>query len=234
MIHKSIKDIDEGKDFSSKKDALDHLASNYLKPGHALFVCGISKIRRYYRGLLNDEDVRKFLSSVYTYQKNREFHRPQRNPLFCRFPRTMVQMDLICLTPEIAKANDNYYYIACAIDCFTRKLFCKMLKTKAANHVVPVVQHMINEMKEGPCGAVPSKILTDLGMEWRNKKIRNLFQKHNITLQHNFTSYKASIVERAQVCSIEDIDANQLTTFLIFFFPEESTEKNIFIHDCNG
>ena len=227
MMRKSINEIDEGKDFASKNDALDHLATNYLKTGHTLFVSGISKIRRYYKGLLNDEDIRKFLSSVYTYQKNKEFHRPLRNPVFCRFARSMVQMDLICLTPEIAKENGNHNYIACAIDCFTRKLFCKMLKTKAAKHVVEVVELMIKEMKEGPCGAIPTKVLTDLGLEWRNKKIKELFENYGITLQHNFTSYKASIVERAQVSYL----LIQSTSFFInseFF--QRSLQKKIYLY----
>ena len=71
-------------EFQSKEEALKDLRSQYLNPSKPLAFAGISAINRYYKGILNEKDIRKFLSTQYSYTKMREVHKPfQRNPVFC-------------------------------------------------------------------------------------------------------------------------------------------------------
>ena len=184
--------------FESKEEALSDLQSQYLKPSKPLAFAGISAIQNYYGGLLNEKDIRQFLSKQYTYTKSREFHRPfPRNPVFCYRARDLIEIDLIQLTPEIAKPN-KANFILTAIDVFTRKIWAEMVKTKSAKDIVPVFEDILHEMTEGPSGKIPEAILADRGLEWLNKSFKGLLEKHKVKLFHNFTSYKASHVERVQ------------------------------------
>ena len=184
--------------YESKKEALSDLQSQYLKPSKPLGFAGISAIQRYYGGILREKDIRHFLSKQYTYTKTREFHQPfPRNPVFCYRARDLVEIDLIQLTPDIAKPN-KANFILTAIDVFTRKVWAEMLKSKAARDVVPTFETILHEMMEGPSGKLPETILADRGLEWLNKSFKSLLEKHNVKLIHNFTSYKASHVERVQ------------------------------------
>lgn len=68
----------------TKEEALADLKSQYLNPSKPLAFAGISAIQRYYKGILNQSDIRQFLSKQISYQKTREFHHPfPRNPVFC-------------------------------------------------------------------------------------------------------------------------------------------------------
>ena len=111
--------------------------------------------------------------------------------------RDLVESDLIQLTPEMAEPNDAKFILT-AIDVFTRKLWAEMVVSKAARHVVPKFEKILHEMTDGPSGRIPSVILTDLGLEFKNKQFLTLLENHKVRLVHNFTSYKASHVERVQ------------------------------------
>ena len=185
--------------FRTKEEALNDLKSQYLKPSKPLSFAGISAILRYYKGSkLTETDVRKFLSTQRVYTRTREFHQPiQRNPVFCYRARDLVEIDLIQMPPKIAKLNKNAYILVC-IDVFTRYMWADLVPTKGAQHIIPVFEKLLHQMMEGPSGRVPSTILADRGLEFTNKKFKSLLEKHNTKLVHNYTSYKASHVERAQ------------------------------------
>lgn len=185
--------------FTSKEDALRDLKSQYLKPSKPLSFAGISAILRYYKGSkLNEKDVRKFLSTQRVYTRTREFHQPlQRNPVFCYGARDLVEIDLIQMPPKIAKLNKNTYILVC-LDVFTRYMWAEFVPTKSWQHIVPTFENLLHQMMEGPSGKTPRTILADRGLEFTNKRFKALLEKHNIKLVHNFTSYKASHVERAQ------------------------------------
>ena len=104
---------------------------------------------------------------------------------------------MIQLTPDIAKIN-KANFILTAIDVFTRKIWASMVKTKSARDIVPVFEKILLQMTRGPSGKMPKAILVDRGLEWLNKDFKNLLKSHDIKLIHNFTSYKASHVERVQ------------------------------------
>ena len=185
--------------FKTKEEALQDLKSQYLKPSKPLSFAGISAILRYYKGSkLRERDVRKFLSTQRVYTRTREFHQPiQRNPVFCYGARDLVQIDLIQLPKNIAILNKNSYILVC-IDVFTRFMWADLVPTKSGKDIAEVFEKLLHQMMEGPSGKTPRTILADRGLEFRNKQFTSLLEMHKTKLIHNYTSYKASHVERAQ------------------------------------
>ena len=182
--------------FVNKAEALNHIQKEFLRPGSGLFFSGINKLHRFYRPFLTIKDIKAFLSKQYAYTRLREVHKPfRRNPVYCHDRRLLLEIDLIQLNPEVARANRNKTFILVAIDVFSRKVWAKMLATKSALDVVPTFEKMLTE--EIAVGAkMPEKILADQGMEWRNSAFKNLMKKYQIHLFHNYTSYHAAHVER--------------------------------------
>lgn len=181
---------------ANKEEALAHLQKNYLKPGSGLFFSGLNNIYRYFNGALTLKDIKAFLRGTYAYTKMREVHKPfRRNPVYCHEKRQLMEIDLIQLTPDVARANRNKMYILVAIDVFSRKVWAQMVTTKAARDIVPTFDAMLTQHIAADA-KMPDKILADQGMEWRSQAFKNLMQKYNIVLFHNYSSYHGAHVER--------------------------------------
>ena len=188
--------VPPSKIFTNKDDALAHLQKEYLRPGSGLFFSGVGNIYKYFGGVLKVKDIKSFLSGTYAYTKMREVHKPfRRNPVYCYEKRQLLEIDLIQLTPEVARANRNKTLILVAIDVFSRYVWAQMVPSKAAPDIVPTFDHMLtHHIAEG--AKMPDKILADRGMEWRSQAFKNLMQKYNIVLFHNYSSYHGAHIER--------------------------------------
>lgn len=123
-----------------------------------------------------------------------ELHRPARK----NFPRRHViikglddlwQSDLAEFG-SYARYNKGYRYILVVIDCFSKYLWTRPLKTKAAGDVRDAMREILSE------GRVPSNLQTDAGREYYNKMFENLMAKHGINHYSTYSTKKASIAER--------------------------------------
>ena len=122
-------------------------------------------------------------------------HKPRRKnysrrPTFVPGPFHSIQADLIEYSnSRMAHANSNYKYILVMIDCFTKKVYAKPLKSKKAEETSKAIDQILSTL--------PWPIaffMSDKGGEFdlRNKHLEKvLVQKHKVktyTLSGKFFS----------------------------------------------
>jgi len=107
-------------------------------------------------------------------------------------PNHLWQMDLMEMIPY-ASINKGYRYILTCIDVFTRFAHAEPIKAKDAVNVAAAVDSMLKKAgKENK----PLYIQTDLGKEFYNKIVQELFKKYKIRHYSVHSQYKAAVVER--------------------------------------
>ena len=98
------------------------------------------------------------------------------------------QMDLMEMIPY-ATINKEYRYILTCIDVFSRFARATPLKSKGALELRNSIKGMLKD-------TTPRHIQTDMGKEFYNKLVRELFQRKNIKHYSVYSQFKASLVER--------------------------------------
>ena len=165
--------------------------NNYLKPSHPTAFSGIGNIKRFYKNAYSTADIRKTLSNVDSYTLHREYKRPHiTNPFFVYSPREQIQMDLIDMQ-QMSKYNDGVTFILAVIDCFTKKAWIKLLKTKSADSSLTAIKQLVKAIRPKI-----KTILFDAGTEFKNKKVHAYLKKEDIKIIHPASEKKAAIVER--------------------------------------
>ncbi|KAF2898220.1 hypothetical protein ILUMI_07954, partial [Ignelater luminosus] len=126
-----------------------------------------------------------------------ELHRSARK----NFPRRstiikgykdLFQMDLAEFIPY-AKVNKNYRYILMMINCYSKYLWARPLKTKNGEEVTKVVSNIFKEEEN----SIPKNMQTDHGKEFYNSSFKKLMKEHEINHYSTFSNIKAGIIERA-------------------------------------
>ena len=145
--------------------ALEDLKRRYETPGDPLYMAGIQTIKDHYKSALSIEAIKNFLAKSRAYTIHYEFKPVIHNPYYIRRLRQMIQIDLTEIS-QISKYNKGYNYILVAIDCFSRKVWARLLMTKTADEVLSNFQSILNET-----GSVES-IGSDRGKEFVNKKMK--------------------------------------------------------------
>jgi len=139
---------------------------------------------------MSDFDGKKYLKTM-----SKELHKP----VVRRFKRAQVitkgiddvwACDLADMG-EFRKENENYRYILTVIDCFSRFAWAKAVKDKTGDTVLNAFKEIVSESKRKP-----SRIWSDQGKEFLNKKMKKWLDDNDITLYHTYGEHKASIVER--------------------------------------
>ena len=176
---------------TKKAVALKELKRKYLKPGDPLYLAGIQRIKDHYKKRLSIDEIRNFLAKSRTYTIHYEFKNTVHNPYYIRRLREMIQIDLIEIS-QISSANKGYKYILVAIDCFSRKIWVRLLMKKTADEVLSSLQSILEET-----GSVES-ICSDRGKEFTNSKMKTFLSDKGIKLIHPYTSTHAHFVERVQ------------------------------------
>lgn len=88
--------------------------------------------------------------------------------------------------------NDEYKYILCVIDCFSRYAWTVPLMTKSAADVWKAFESIVEES-----GRVPSEIWADQGKEWMNKTWKTNLKKMGVEgIYHTYSPVKAVMIER--------------------------------------
>lgn len=107
----------------------------------------------------------------------------------------LFQADLAEFIPY-AKVNKGYKYILIVIDCFSKFVWARPLKTKTGEEVTKA----FNTILQGNTAAVPAvaprNLQTDHGKEFYNTHFAKLASKHNINHYSTYSVVKAAIVER--------------------------------------
>ena len=170
---------------------LQQLKRRYLKPGDPLYLAGIQRIKDHYKNVLSTSEIKNFLAKSRSYTIHYEYKPTIHNPYYIRRLRQMVQIDLIEIT-KIRKANKGFKYILVAIDCFSRKVWVRLLRKKTADEVLSNLRSILEET-----GSVES-ICSDRGSEFVNSKMKDFLSESDIKLINPYTSTHAHYVERVQ------------------------------------
>ena len=99
------------------------------------------------------------------------------------------QIDLAEL-PQYTRENSGFKYILVVIDCFSKFLWTRKLKTKSAEEVSKAMADVLSETRR------PKNIQSDAGKEFYNVRFRAVIDKHAINHYSTFSVKKASMAER--------------------------------------
>ena len=172
-----------------KKKNSNLLANTYYNPSDPAAFAGASKLKKKFPKV----DVSSWLATQPTYSLHK--------PMLRRFPTRkyrasgpnhLWQMDLMEMIPY-ASTNKGYRYILTCIDVYTRFAHAEPIKAKDSVNVAAAIESMLkNAGKEKK----PISIQTDLGKEFYNKIVQDLFKRHKIKHYSVHSQYKAAVVER--------------------------------------
>ncbi|CAG2217713.1 unnamed protein product [Mytilus edulis] len=95
-------------------------------------------------------------------------------------------MDMV----KFSKYNKEYKYVLVVIDVFSKYLWLRKLKDKKGESVATAFQDIFQT------GRVPNKIRTDMGQEFKAKRVQTVFKKEEINHFYAFNEVKASVSER--------------------------------------
>lgn len=161
---------------TTKEEALKQLQKFWVTPGHKLAFAGLTNLYQHYKGLLTLQEIKNFLARQRVYVTHKETKKVRhRNPYFIFERRKILEGDLIDFKdPKLIRANLNMKYLLVTIDVFSRKVWCRLLKTKSAAHVVPAFRDILQDVKKG--ASYPEVVLTDRGNfnAWDNSNTMTL------------------------------------------------------------
>lgn len=179
------------------KHTLDTLLADiYYDPSHPAGYAGIRKLQvaaKQYYPKVSLEQIKAWLQKQKTYT----LHKPIRRKFQRRQTRVggidiQWQADLADLQ-KLMKDNDQYRYLLCVIDVFSKYAWVIPIFNKTGNTLIKAFQTILKS------GRSPKSLQTDKGSEFKNKEFQQFLKKKKI---HFFTTEnpetKASIVERFQ------------------------------------
>lgn len=100
----------------------------------------------------------------------------------------LFQADLVEMIPY-AKENNAYKYILVVINCFSKFVWAKPLRSKNGIEVTKEMEDIFKEQS-------PKNLQTDMGNEFYNKHFENLTKKYKVNHYSVYSEKKACIVER--------------------------------------
>ena len=158
---------------NSTQNQFDELYQDLSQPG-----AFTAKIKRYLR--------KNVIHSLHK-QKRRNF---PRRKVVTYFPGNIVQSDLIDMQ-KYSSSNSGYNFILVVIDCFSKKLWTRPLKSKSGSETANAMRSIFESMKYPV-----QSIIFDEGLEYVNKNVSLLLKEYNIFWYHIRTQHKASTAER--------------------------------------
>ena len=138
--------------------------------------------------------IEQFLRSNEVHSKFRRIVKRKfpRRRIIARFPYELFQADLIEY-PKYKYQNRNFVYCLVIIDCFTKFVWTKPMKTKSGIETANAFDSIFKELDE-----YPINLITDAGLEFFNSHVSRVFASFNIVHYKppTKTNWKASIAER--------------------------------------
>ena len=138
--------------------------------------------------------IEAFLRSNEIHSKFRQIRKRKfpRRKIITRFPFELFQADLIEY-PKYKYQNNRFVYCLIIIDCFTKFVWVKPMKTKTAEETAKAFDSIFKDFDEHPVN-----LMTDSGLEFFNSKVRQVMSSYNIIhyKPRTKTQWKASVAER--------------------------------------
>lgn len=137
-------------------------------------------------------EIKHYLSTRDAYTQNRFYKRPRKlRKLIVGSPFNLIESDLLYF--RNGAANDNYFWFCLCVDHFTKKIWVKNIKSKAADNIVACLNEFFRP-NNSEC--LISNLLTDFGKEYRNSKVKLWCLENNVRLLFSYSEHKASEAER--------------------------------------
>lgn len=169
------------------------LIRNWLNPENPYAFSGTNKIHHYLKGSRSINDISDSLAKISTYTLHKEKKSVKKfNPFFIYSKHAQWQLDL-CFMPNYPE-NKGQKYLFCLIECFSRKLFIRIIEKKDQNTVLNAFKSIQKEII-----SKPKQICVDKGSEFKNRKFITYCKEKNINLIFAYGQSKAAIVERSQL-----------------------------------
>ena len=176
------------------------LKKSYYTPKQEASFAGIGQLRR---AIKHDQSIKrkpkhlnKKITQWLSYQDTYTLHRPVRR----NFPRSQVvvngiddqwQTDLICLSKEIAAANQNHRYILTCIDILSKFGWAVPIRDKRGHTLVAAFKKILES------GRKCKRLQSDQGKEYTNRAFQKFLKEHKIEFFTTFNEEtKASVCER--------------------------------------
>ena len=161
------------------------------------FPGSLGGVDRFYREVkkkhpkVKKDSIVRFLKSQPPYTLHKQYKRPQKfRKTLVYGPRDLWQIDLMDMQ-GYSKENNGYKYICVIIDCFTKFVWIKPLKSKTAAHVVKALSLLLMTER-------PNLLQADQGTEFFNKSFSKMLEAFGPKLYHTYSDKKASQVKRVQ------------------------------------
>ena len=196
-----------------ENDPLEHLKQKYRDLGSNVAFLSASALRRLYRGKLTGKQIDEFLATSQSYtlgrcEKQRKvfgrtiaYHRYNLKHVVvaCRmlinlfdFRFDKYQCDLVDIS-RLSDYNLGFRYILVVIDCFSRYLWCELLKTKSCDEMVIALEKIFLR------GASPNILSSDEGAEFKCKKVAALLKQYKVRQFFAESDFKAAVCERVNL-----------------------------------
>lgn len=173
-------------------DPFERITEIYYDASHPAGFSNIEKLTNAMKGDMSKNEVKKWLQSQDTYTLHRPVHKkiPRNKYILSNF-NELWQADLSDMR-TYSQYNDDYNYILCVIDVFSKYAYARAMKNKKSETVKTCFESIFNE-----ANATPTHIQSDKGTEFVSKDVQKYFKSKNINYYTtNNPDIKASIVER--------------------------------------
>lgn len=157
------------------------------------------KLEELYADITAEPSYSSKLESFLRYNQNYATHTSIRKKNFprrrviARFPNEIWMADLIEYGKHTKHINRGYIYILVVIDCFSKQVWARPLKTKSGPETAIALESILKDLDD-----FPINLVTDSGREFFNYDCNKILQAYGINHYSVPTKskFKASVVER--------------------------------------
>jgi len=140
---------------------------------------------------LQRNKIKNWLASQDTYTLHAPVRKNfPRKQYYVSGPNELLQMDLADMQ-NVGKYNDDYKYILCCVDAFSRFATCIPVKNKTGPVIARAIESILSKFRTPLLHCQ-----TDLGTEFYNQHVKRVFEKYHINHYSVHSEMKAAIVER--------------------------------------
>ena len=137
------------------------------------------------------EKIKRYLRKNETHSLHKAVRkRFPRRRIVTYYPGQIVQSDLIDMQ-KLSSKNSGFNFILVVIDCFSKKLWARAMKSKRGEETADSLRSIFLSMQYPV-----QSIIFDEGLEYLNIHCKNLFEELNIHYYHIRGKHKASSAER--------------------------------------
>ena len=116
----------------------------------------------------------------------------RRRKIVAFYPYDLCMADLAFFTgPGMSHANHGYKYVLVFIDVFSKMCFVEPMKDKQAVTTLVAFENIFRRLPQ-----IPNHIVTDVGTEFYNSRVGQLFEENSVNHYSIRGTHKAAVAER--------------------------------------